>query len=435
MSKFNTNPLKKWVLTNKYWVKTTDTKENKSLATHYLLDGGIWKIPKSEYLTFLQLLSTDLVNGEKHYICENRTPVFKFMCDLDFYEDKVITLEQIKTIVQIINQIVEEYYGETKIIICGSESKTVKINENEMVKSGFHLVWPKIWITTENAKKLRVLFVEKLKEHWGERESFNPWSDVVDLSVYEDNALRMVGCRKIAICSSCKNKKEFKESCLTCSGTGKIDENRVYSPICTMGGEHEGKDIYTILLNTSIYNYANFDETTLLKELQVDIKTIKKERKFVEQQTSTMIKIENFIKKNFKESHNAIKLKKLTKDKNDERWFAEPTDNFCINVNRTHSSSGIYFQIKPSGISQRCYCKKDTLDGRKFGPCTAFASEEIPMGKALQTLLFGIVKTKKNKKLINFNITRNSSENENTPKQICLENCKNILFTLENELI
>jgi hypothetical protein len=73
-----------------------------------------------------------------------------------------------------------------------------------MIKSGFHLVWPEIWITVENAKKLRILFIEKITDVFGERESFNTWEDVIDLAVYEDNGLRMVGCRKMSICKCCK---------------------------------------------------------------------------------------------------------------------------------------------------------------------------------------------------------------------------------------
>ena len=205
------NPLKKWVLTNKYFIKTTDTKEKKSTATHFLLDGGIWSIPKEVYSAFLNLLAIDLQNGEKHYICENRTEVFKFICDIDMFEIEVVTIEQISKITEVLNLIIKIYFGETKVIICGADSKIIKKIENgieiDLIKSGFHLVWPDIWITVENSKKIRILFIEELVRVFGERENYNTWEDVVDLAVYEDNGLRMVGCRKMAICKSCKNKK------------------------------------------------------------------------------------------------------------------------------------------------------------------------------------------------------------------------------------
>ena len=72
-------PLKKWILSNKYFIKCSETKEKKAGSTHYLLDGGIWKVPLGEYQEFLRLLSVDLQNGEKYYISENRSKIFKFI--------------------------------------------------------------------------------------------------------------------------------------------------------------------------------------------------------------------------------------------------------------------------------------------------------------------------------------------------------------------
>jgi hypothetical protein len=87
------SPLRKWIITNKYFVKKTDPKESKAAATHYLLDGGTWKVPKDCYQTFLKLLADDLNNNEKYYLTEIRTPVFKFIADLDFFDDSAITLD------------------------------------------------------------------------------------------------------------------------------------------------------------------------------------------------------------------------------------------------------------------------------------------------------------------------------------------------------
>jgi hypothetical protein len=119
-----------------------------------------------------------------------------------------------------------------------------------------------------------------------------------------------------------------------------------------------------------------------------------------------------------------------------------------MNVNRNHSSSSIYFQITPSGICQRCFCKKDSVEGRLNGPCNRFASNEIQLSKILKNILFGPTETtKKGKKINTFNISRNSStasldlglsptghKTVFSNKEICLENCKHILFQLEKEL-
>ena len=82
--------------------------------------------------------------------------------------------------------------------------------------------------------------------------------------------------------------------------------------------------------------------------------------------------------------------------------------------------------------------------------CKHFSSPEIPITKILQTLLFGVSVSKKGKKIVNINITRNSSsasldlsvslvdnfkESINLNKENCLANCKNILFQIENEIL
>ena len=109
------SPLKKWVISNKYYLKSGQSKNEK--PTHYLLDGGIWKIPMKEYHTFLKLLATDLSNGERHYLSENKTDIFRLVVDLDFYEDSEITLDQISIIVNILNDIIISYDNNIKFLL------------------------------------------------------------------------------------------------------------------------------------------------------------------------------------------------------------------------------------------------------------------------------------------------------------------------------
>ena len=451
-NKFNSlPPLRKWIISNKYFIKCSDTnKENKASATHYLLDGGIWKVPMDKYQEFLQLLSVDLTNGEYYYISENRTKVFRFICDLDFYDDSIITIPQIERVVNIIQEIIQEYYSDKLVIICGTESKTVTIDSNEYTKTGFHLVWPKIWITVEHAKELRIKFIEKLTSTFGQRDLVNSWEEVVDLAVYEDNGLRMIGCRKMSPCKKCNSNE-----CEKCHGTGRIDEGRVYKPksVISTGSiltnsdylKTIQNDYYITLLETSICNYFSFDETPLIKELPINDSTstvTTKHKMTIKNKDELTKKIENFIRKIYKTNHSNVNIKKVTKVEQ-TKYLVEPNNNFCMNVDRNHTSSGIYFQIRPTGISQRCFCKKHTTEGRIAGSCKDYCSKEMPLTKQLQVFLFGNTIVKKKKQIINFNLT---NENENVPVELkrtgsspniqsCLNNCKNILWQLENELI
>jgi hypothetical protein len=186
-----------------------------------------------------------------------------------------------------------------------------------------------------------------------------------------------------------------------------------------------------MLLETSIYNYNNFEETKFIKELTVELKSTTKKSK---KNTSSVVpdlnkKIETFIHKNFsKEHYSECSVKKVTKS--NENYYVEIDDNFCMNVDRNHTSSNIYFEIKPTGISQRCYCKKETIEGRLHGMCKEYASKEVALTKTLKKELFGSTTvSKKNKSIVTFNITRSYS------KENCLNNCKNILWQLKHDLL
>ena len=205
-----------------------------------------------------------------------------------------------------------------------------------------------------------------------------------------------------------------------------------------------------MLLETSLYNYSDIPETPLQLELNVEL-IEKKKPKTVKQDELTS-KIEHFIKKSFKETHSKIKIKKITKSEDNLCYYIDPNDNFCINVNRNHTSSSIYFQIKPTGITQRCYCKKETTNGRLFGPCKEFTSPEVKISPQFRTILFGqlVIKGvgKKTKKIVNCTITRSNNNSSldlsiiqsnsdivKNNKTMCLQNCKNILTQLESDLL
>ena len=411
------NSVKKWVFENKYFIKS-GTK-NKVKPTHYLLDGGIWNIPMSEYNTFLQKLATGLTNGEKYYISENKSDIFKFICDLDFYDSEVVNLEYLNEVVLIIDSIVSEYFNLQKIIICGTESKECKINDTEYIKSGFHLVWPKLWINVDNAKKLRELIVAALIKKFGERNINNKWEDVVDAAIYDQNGLRMIGCRKISKCKKC-----LSTECTKCDGSGKIDEGRVYKPIQVFNDNNPeyfkaiSTDYYVMLLETSIINFSMIDETKLVKELSGN--NTNNEKKISDSKSKPMTlkntnletKIENFVKKHF-DSNYKFSIKKITK-LNDELIIIEPHVNYCGNVCRQHSSSNTYFQVKKSGICQRCFCNKASNN------CKKYSSKEVPLSIQLKKLIFGDLK-----KISNFNLkisnninNSNNSNNSNNNNQV-----------------
>jgi len=416
MNNFGDLPkLKQWVFLNKFHIKTSEYKQKKDKPTHFLLDGGIWKIPMSHYDEFLRLFAQDLQEGEKYYISENKTDVFKFIVDLDFFDTLPISLDYVTGIVGEFQSIIKEYFGAGfNVVVCGTDNKQV----NDRVKSGFHLVWPKLWVTVESAKAIRKLFVE----HISLQDTGKEWNDIIDACIYEQNGLRMVGSRKIGICKQCKNKKDLKESCQACDSTGRKDEGRVYKPVCILDScsnrldDYLKNDWYLILLETSIINYNNFEEVKPVKNLPV---VNDKSRAYTPVQglmsnnkDLLLKKVENFIKKNLK-CYAKTELKNYKK-LNNEVYIFDSSDNFCQNVNRNHTSSGIYFLVKRSGVCQKCYCKKNN--------CNAYASKTIPLSKILENQLFGKVGVSKimNTTVFNVSLYRN--------KELYIKNLENQLM-------
>lgn len=51
------------------------------------------------------------------------------------------------------------------------------------------------------------------------------------------------------------------------------------------------------------------------------------------------------------------------------------TARYCFNLGRQHNTNNVYFLLTRRGVCQRCYCRCETAEGRKYGMCKDFASE------------------------------------------------------------
>jgi len=63
--------------------------------------------------------------------------------------------------------------------------------------------------------------------------------------------------------------------------------------------------------------------------------------------------------------------------------------SYCMNIDGDHRHNTIYFYITDRGICQRCWCRCDTLAGRKFGFCRDYKSNVSPMTTNEKQILFG----------------------------------------------
>ena len=92
-------------------------------------------------------------------------------------------------------------------------------------------------------------------------------------------------------------------------------------------------------------------------------------------------------KKSFPRYYKKANITKITKA-SDELIYVNVDTNYCMNVGRCHTSSHIFLEFTPQGIYQRCWCKKDTLDGRKRGRCRDFRSDMWEISAIARNVIF-----------------------------------------------
>lgn len=379
--------LYRWLRRNKFLLSKDDTTK----PTHLCLDGGKFIIPKEYHEDFIEKYIDGVADGEKYYICEIPTEVSRMYCDLDIIDEREYTKDDILLLVKNISKVIDKYFGEFELIVCLSKSKKVfKIvndDKKELIKTGIHIIWPELFIKQENALKLVRQFKEQLRSSLGPRPEYNSWDDLIDEGVYNSKcpSLRMVGSGKIS-------KKGVKKSKDDPGRVGYFDEGRIYYPVYAIKSTKivtikKGKFKYMKRCILRVYQ----PESQLLIELP-NIFTESKPEKLKLKGTYTNVDdpifkmVEKFVRTETIEEWN-LPLTHLTKH---NTFYSAKIQGglYCLNIEREHNSCGIYFQITSEGLYQRCFCKCNTTEGRKYGLCSKFKSKVFPLSYELRSTLF-----------------------------------------------
>jgi hypothetical protein len=69
-------------------------------------------------------------------------------------------------------------------------------------------------------------------------------------------------------------------------------------------------------------------------------------------------------------------------------FMLRSTSRYCLNLGRAHRSNNVYFVLTRDGISQRCYCRCETTEGRRGGLCRKFVSETWPVPPRVSDAFF-----------------------------------------------
>ena len=387
-----------WLQTNNYYSKS---KIPDKVESHTLYDGGLVYVPDDVYYQFLKLYAKDFKNKEPLHFIEKRSPVYKFMIDLDIYDTEYLSKEEIIKVCSFIISIVCEFYEHDYMAIVCNCTGTPKLNKNDQtqIHTGLHIIFPKLFVVDDTSKMIRNAIlqkakIDKFKEHWN-------WIDVFDIRIYNANGFTMVGSSKLnsdrvyvpylVLDKTGSLKEDYLERLKTNHLDTMLDTSLRYIPSAIKNSLSDKGH-----LPTKIPEWFSLDESE--KELVSKKPSNKISNKIGYTQTDDLVYkiIIGMINKHMPEYKNEIGLIKdifryPNKDgtpNKDGALLVTSNSKYCKNVGREHSSCGIYFYANRNGLCQKCLCPCNNLNGRKFGLCSEYTSEYYKFDKDIEVLLF-----------------------------------------------
>ena len=399
------NSLKEWLNSNNFLCVEDDDRK----PTHLFLDGGRATIPYDRLGEFYDVYSFCINNKNELFVVETKTDIFRLFADIDFLIEKNSDKQNEYTIIDIVKHIqsvITDLYNEPKkVIICDSQDKKTIKNGKEYIKQGFHLFWRDIYIDRKNALIIRNKCISRLRLIYGERDENNKWDDVFDGCVYKANGIRLNGSYKI---SRSKNKD-----------TGKSDfkvEYRCYNIMLILNGHDEDVE-YTNKLKNSMRNTLEdttirtrfteitdipnkdvlYEDNDVCDDCEEDTKEEEATVKRVNKNNKKHQEISRYFSIHAPECYKKSSVKSILHMEESDIYIIKTNSSYCQNILRNHNSCGIYFVLSKNGMTQKCYCRCKTLEGRLHGLCSAYSSEYIPCSLHINKLL-GWENQKKNPK-------------------------------------
>jgi hypothetical protein len=418
--------LEKWIKSNGF-----DKKNDDISKSHLTYDGHIYYVPSSMEYKFLELYAKDFKNGVPLHYIEQRPKIYKYMIDLDIYDNSRWSDSSVvntsKKIIETINEFYEtDYWG----IICRTNKS--KIDSSGRVHSGIHIIFPKLFVTDEISVVLRQAILEKIKLMNGYVKPEGLVEGSVEKPV-EKPVEKTTGSAAVSLDNGIFPKyidwettidhRIYNANGYTMIGSSKMDTpDRFYLPIYVSDSKGTPRSMYLerilgdyteLMLETSIryipdtFDFTNFfgigptrtpswitNEQLLSQTSKVKLK---KSAKTCENTNSDVYKIiYEAILKNmpvYKNCHDLIKnIFRYENDKGiTENGSILVTTNskYCNNLGREHKSCGIYFYASRRGICQKCLCPCNTTVGRKNGLCSEYTSQYYPFDTDLTIFLFG----------------------------------------------
>ena len=367
---------KKWCASQHY--------NNATNLSHVLLDGGKLSVPSDRLPEFYEKYIDAVKSGEKLYVVEQKTSTYNFFIDIDYKDRDPLSIDDIKSMCKIICDKVKRHGGK-KCLISVAPPKKV----GDLIKTGVHLNWPGFVVDQASAIALREHVLVTLST----AKSTKNWNDIIDSAVYGDlhrktkgSGFRMPWSYKKEKHNACDGK-----GCPECGGK-KVDQVAylpvfMYTPepLSTIIRVDQEPDV-ELLTMSAIRTDA--PQNAFIQPPSVPVR----EGGFTDEETKDEVQdeqlksdIEAFVRKNLEGQSNAY-ITKLFKHKN--VFLLATNSNYCENLRRPHNSNHVWFIISGKLILQKCFCKCETLRGRRDGFCKDFCGRRHELTKSILDRLY-----------------------------------------------
>lgn len=332
--------------------------------THLLLDGGKWRVPDDAHGAMLNAYAASLVRrpDKRPCVVEVRTPVFKMFVDLDTRFASRAQAEAAAAgegaVVRLLETVCGAVAPGEPAVVCAADRPKA---DGDGHKLGFHIVWPGVLVASHTALALRGRLVEALAALPDLAPALglvNDWPAAVDASVYTSSGLRLPWSAKG------RGDDRFYELAFRVDAGGGVAPARATSV----------SEIREALRDLSIRTFAAEPTLALGEPPRAESDR------------------HDWVPKSLGAYGDVLPLlaaalpiqfagQKFTAVMAAEHCFMlRSTARYCFNLGRAHRTNNVYFVLTRRGVCQRCYCRCETDEGRKYGMCKDFSSDcwEVP---------------------------------------------------------
>jgi len=375
------------------------------------------------------------------FLNELRTPIFRFVFDLDFAQAYVLTKEHEILLYQTMFKALRKFYPDHlpdktfDCIVTAAEDMQYPATDARhpnWFKFGRHGCFPNLHVNDQIAATLREGILAAIDEvpALARTEDCNGWTDVLDASIYGPNGLRMAYSHKPEKCRACKGDEVLKLDCLKCYGLVTIDLGRVYVPHMALRRgtpseralQHLKHPIHGVLntvkqtslrlpsdaqLTPGFKAYANcpvprigehvvqveLGDGTRVMEFKEDFKARQRFKNYLSVPPKSLEwnTVQEYIRRHLPDAYKRVRVHEIQYPRNLAFYHVLLQGigcNYCMNIGGNHRRNTAYFVFYPSGVTQKCHCRCDTVDGRKYGLCSKYESQKFGLPTQSRDILF-----------------------------------------------